>query len=95
MGMNQSNTANIETKPQESNLYHLTTYELNERLRTYYYQWRDIKRDLSFFSTDEEDEETFKKICELKANYKYVKDIIAIKAKETAKKLTRSYEQRK
>jgi hypothetical protein len=98
MGMNQSSTIatnTATTKPLECNLYHLTTYELNERLRTYYYQWRDIKRDMSFFSSEEEDEEMFKKISELKANYKYVKDIIAIKAKETAKKLIRSYEQKK
>ena len=98
MGMNQSNTINT-IKPEEYDLHHLTIYELNERLRTYYYQWRDIKRDISFFSSDEEDEKTFNKICELKGNYKYVKDIIAIKAKESAKesakKLIRSYEQKK
>jgi len=51
----------------------LSEYQLRELQRTYYYQWRDLKRDISFFATEEDDTEMYRKISELKKKYFEIK----------------------
>ena len=54
----------------------LGEYQLRELQKTYYYRWREIKRDMSFFTSPEEDKEAFEKITELKKKYFEIKEYL-------------------
>ena len=72
----------LDTSVSESNwneLDNLTIYELNEYLTSYYHEWRNLKFDMTFSCLEEEDQDTFNKIREIKQKYRYAKKLIRIK----------------
>ena len=54
----------------------LGEYRLRELQKTYYFQWRELKRDLMFFTPPGQDQGAFDKITELKKKYLEIKEYL-------------------
>ena len=72
-------------------LMKLGFYPLSELLRTYYFEWKELKLSMSFFSSKEEDADVFEKIQTVKKKYTIAKEILQIKRNNFNKKLTHPY----
>jgi hypothetical protein len=93
------NTATMEKTIEDSKnmeefkdtLMKLGFYPLTELLKTYYFEWKELKLNMSFLSSEEEDADTFEKIQKVKRKYTIVKEILQVKRNDFNKKLVHPY----